>query len=422
MKIPRIRRSNIKFQNDQNLSNIPKEELKIFKKIYEKINNLGFENSRYLTFSDIVENFAISGVGKIIEFVNALYKNNIGQLIVICNSQLALEIEGIIKYILGIGDLYLDHKINITFITENESNKVILEKIKHVFERQKEHKSKIIFTSNIENINHLKNIFKFICLVVSKLKYSSSISNDLFYYIGPPSDEYSFLYSKLKKQNLFFSSNTFHFNYSAFSSLSLILLATQGINIAKFVKGYTKALKTFKNNDIYKNDALRFAWYLFKHDFKIFFFVSVNKETHFLVRSFAYQLNKSKLVKQTWFETFSLPEDIPIITQPLTNSDLYIEKSIMIFNINYLNYDFQFTSDINQEDTLKDHDLNTLLSFTNAMQKNFLNLAVSINSQLKISYLKLENTKDETCGMIIAFIYWTKIFLASLQEKTPFPS
>ncbi|UUD36586.1 hypothetical protein NPA08_02035 [Mycoplasmopsis citelli] len=417
MEIPKLRRSNVTFVS-KNKESINFANNELYQKILKQINSLKFENSEYLSFSDIAENFHISGVEKIIKLVNYFYNKEYNSLVIFTNTQVELEFLAIKNFVLSAFDPYEEYKIKCIFINSSDVGSLLIEKLKYL-QSLKDNKSAFIFTDYFGNSNQINNYFQITRSFLSKNIDEKILKNNLFY-IGKFKLSLNDFYTQLNEKNIFFTADDIHDKFVAFSDLTLFLIATQGINIKKFVRGYCKILKRFIGNNWQTNDAFKFASFVHFGQFKTITFISNFKETEIFSKLFAYEFNTINLGLNCWFDYLNFTDDCAFIAQCIINGNINNTKALINFEISYPNYDFQFTSDINNIDNLSDFDLLTLNDIQKTSQKTLFNYSESMNPDIFWMNLQIENTKEESCAMVIAFLYWSKIFLSLINNQSPF--
>ncbi|UUM19536.1 MULTISPECIES: hypothetical protein [unclassified Mycoplasma] len=417
MEIPKLRRSNVRFESkNQDLSTLynPKQ----YQKILNQLNSLKFENSEYLAFSDIAENFYLSGVDKIIKLVNYFYTKEYSHLLIFTNVQIKQEFKAIRDFVLSSFDPYQEYKINCIFIDVNQCKETLIQKLKYL-QRIDNAKIAFIYTDYFGTYEQINNYYQFTKSFLSQTNDEKILNNNTFY-LGKLNPTLNDFYAQLVETNLFFTTDDIHEQFVAFSDLVLFLVASQGIDIRKFVRGYCKILKRFSDKELDNNDAFKFAWFLHINHFDTVTFISNTKETDRLTKLFAYEFNTLTNELICWYDHLSFTQESSFGIQTIISGNIHNSKALINFEINYPNYNFQFTSDINSIDNLSDFDLLTLNDIQKASQKSFLNYCDSINPDIKWMNITIENTKEESCGMVIAFLYWAKIFLSLLKKQTPF--
>ncbi|WP_036434578.1 hypothetical protein [Mycoplasmopsis columboralis] len=418
MEIPKIRRANVYLSTkDENIFSSEKCA-QTYKEIQNKLQSLKFENSEYLAFSEIAENFKISGIDKIINLINHFYQNNFNNLIIFGTPQLEIEFNAIKEFVLSKFDPYKEYKLQCYFINTQETIEAIVNKLQYL-QRSNFNNNAFIFTDKYPKAKQLQTHFQITKKILEHDIDEHILKNNLFY-IGKYTSELEQVYEEFLKTNIILTSENIHDKYIAFSDLMLLLIGSQGIDIKKYINGYSMINQRFIKGELGKNEAFKLAWNLFSNNLNCVSFVCHLQELQYIGKAFAYNLNTLNSIPNRWYESVNFTSDSSYITQNIINGNINNKKALINLEVSYTNYDFQFTSDINNLDTLSEFDLLTLGDMQKIAQKSLTNYSESMNPDIIWINIKTENTKEESCAMLIALIYWTKIYLAMLNKKSPF--
>ncbi|VEU69327.1 Glucose-6-phosphate isomerase B (plasmid) [Mycoplasmopsis canis] len=196
---------------------------------------------------------------------------------------------------------------------------------------------------------------------------------------------------KIPNNNIFIVSSDINENYSFFSEISLIILATQGINIKKLVDGYKSNSTKVLNHDLYFNSALKLAFYLNQDISKskngkinalrnINLFVSYDSSLNISSNLFSHLYNPLTIKQNTFSDYAFFPTDISKIGQSVLSNK--IPKLIIYLTFKQNNFDFQSSSIIDEDDLLSNFEHVTLNQIKNASLNALMIIYFHLTKQL----------------------------------------
>ncbi|MGZ9756175.1 hypothetical protein [Mycoplasma sp. 4423] len=396
------------------------KELYIFNtNIISKLKSLNFKGSQHLGFDDIAINYSVKGFNNIINFCNLLYKNNIKYLLVIASKQTQLMLQSALEFIFGKYDFYSDVKIKLIFIN-NEDTKVNIEsKIYAYFHHCDIKHTGIMFLDVFDNINKLKSKW-LVELVLSKFNQHASefFVQKLIYFIGKKEWFANLAKYNIPDSNILFVSSSVHNQFSFFSELYLVLLATQGVNLNKLIHGYKNISESIYANDSYFNKALGMFLHLVnfynenntKKDISLNIFVGYDDFLENLSKVFAYHFNMLTVRKKVFNDSCVFSRDISSIGQSILSNGL--PKTLFYFVFKRKYFDYQLSSNIDFDDLLSNLSNFTLHAFKNTSLNSFNNYFISYIDDSKSVEIEIANNDEEALGELIGLLYWSKILYA----------
>ncbi|EIE41062.1 hypothetical protein MCANUF31_00365 [Mycoplasmopsis canis UF31] len=400
------------------------------KEIIEKIRSLNFEGSENLYFDDIAINYSINGIVDIIKYCNNIYKNGVEHLIVWASQTTQKLINSCLDFVLGKNNFHNENKIKLHFIDGYDKLTITKQKLDKYFKEDKNNKIAIIFLDGFIELNEGK-INQMINLILSKFSEKSSdfLIKKMIYFIGKNEWFQHLKKHKIPNNNIFIVSSDINENYSFFSEISLIILATQGINIKKLVDGYKSNSTKVLNHDLYFNSALKLAFYLNQDISKskngkinalrnINLFVSYDSSLNISSNLFSHLYNPLTIKQNTFSDYAFFPTDISKIGQSVLSNK--IPKLIIYLTFKQNNFDFQSSSIIDEDDLLSNFEHVTLNQIKNASLNAFNDYLLSFNEATDVLRIDFENQSEEVFGEFISILYWSKIFYGIINNINPF--
>lgn len=397
------------------------------KEIIEKVKSLNFLGSEYLNFDDIAINYSINGIDAIIKFCNNIYSNGIKHLIVFASSMTTNLIKSCINFILGKNN-YSNHKrIKLHFVDGQKQLYVIKQKLDKYFSEDENNNIAIAFTDGFYELSPQKNS-DIVNMIMAKFSERSSffLIDKLIFFIGKRQWLNYLENHKIPNKNIHIISSSLNETFLFYTEISLILLATQGINIKKLVEGYAKNQYHIFEYDLSLNLSLKLAWFFSTSQFEeqhknlkqLNLFVSYDKNLNFLATSIPSLLNNLLSENNVFCDSANFPSDISKIGQMLLTSK--IPKAIIYLTINQNNFDFQPTTDVQYNDLLTGIDYSTIHSLKNLSYQVFNDYLISYNSFVTNLEINFAKQNEETFGEFISIIYWAKIFYGIINKLNPF--
>ncbi|WP_117275405.1 hypothetical protein [Mycoplasmopsis edwardii] len=398
--------------------------------LIEQIKSLNFKGSENLHFDDIAINYSINGISEIVKFCNKIYKNGVEHLIVWASHKTKQSIQACLNFLFGQYDPNAENKIKIYFISGLDELRVTKKKLNKYFQEDVDNKIAIAFLDGFieaspEKINQIINI------TLSKFneKTSRFLIKKLIYFIGK-NEWLKYLENhEIPNENIFLISSDIHDKYAFFSEISLVILATQGVNIQKLVEGYKNSVQNIFNYDLYFNSALKLAWYLSQNDGNIRkverhklshinLFISYDTFLNNSAGLMSYLLNFSTLQKNAFCDFAAFPEDITKVGQAVLSDS--ISKLIIYLNFQQKEYDFQPTSLISDEDMLSKYEHASLQQINKNSLNAFNDYLLSFNDYVDVLKIDFDRNSEEVFGEFMSILYWSKIFYCIINDLNPF--
>ncbi|QNM93878.1 hypothetical protein H9M94_01220 [Mycoplasma sp. Pen4] len=391
--------------------------------IIEQIKSLNFKGSSFLGFDDIAINFTLNGVDQILSFVDKLYKRNIDILIIWTKKEIQIGIEAALEFIFGKYDYNQDKKIQLVFINEQQTPEYIDKEITYQLNKNQDKNISLLFLDSFGNNESQKYSIE---TFISKFNHQASefLIQKSIYYIGSRKTYTSITNVNVPYENIFFVSDDIHSEYSLVSELSMILLATQGVNIQNMIDGYANMSQKILNPDIYFNVAL---------DLAMVFNANLSKKEHHgvnnifiaydvfakkLAKLFSYMFNKTTLELGVLNSALDFPTQISTYGQTLLTSDDSI--FVNFITIKEKLFDYQTSSNLENDDLIDQLKPLTINQFNAESFTTFNNYLTSYNSDLKSIQIEIQNNSEQALGELISLLYWSRIFYCVLNDLDSF--
>ncbi|WP_322901086.1 hypothetical protein [Mycoplasmopsis felis] len=413
---------NIKNKFNDNLFSL--ENNKIINSLLQKFKTLNFYGSENFSFDDIAINYSIKGIDKIIQFCNLLYKNKTENLIVLCSFETQQLIETSLDFIYGKLNNIENNKIKLFFINDSDSYQVMENKLNYYFFKTKNNNLSILFLDIFVKKNNQSKI-KIIYKLIDKLhqKASDFLIKKSIYFIGKNNWYLNFKKFLMTKENILIISDSIHNEYHFFSEIILVLLATQGLNINKIINGYKQVSDSILNEDVYSNLPLNIFLNFYKlvnNNDKLLLnlFLSYDTFLDSFAKLFTYELNKLTYNQNIINDCTYFPENITSTIQPILSFP-YL-KQIIYLDIKEKYFDYQPSSNIENDDAISHLNYFTLNSLKEISINNFNNYYQSYTESSYSFTLEIQRNTEEALGKLIGILYWTKIFYGIFFDINPF--
>lgn len=374
--------------------------------LIKKIKIKDIDNFEIFNFHDLASNFDEEILKNVYEFGSEIYNQKIEDLIIVGNDKIFSNFNFAHNFLLK-NNLLNDKKINLIFISENDSTVVLNEKIKYIKEIISLKKTGLVLmgfkkTTN-EFFNFVKHLINLLQINIGYFNLHKSI-----FIIGKETFEEQFSYLKINEKNTLIVPNILPNTYSFFSEPNLFLLLLDNINIEEVLEGYRQGSLEWINNKITENFAFQYAYCLN--------FLTKEKEIIINLSNKYYlknSLNEISKIRNGFYNgkvisySFTYPNDIFLIGQHLTENN----KNILVSNfiVKNENVDYKISDDINNEDNLKEYSSYTI-NFLSNMSDNIVNdLIVNIGS-IPLIEIEIEDISNISLGIFISFLYWSSIF------------
>ncbi|QIW62462.1 hypothetical protein [Mycoplasmopsis gallinacea] len=417
----KIKSKNLSFENEF----FKEDKFKQSNSLIEKLQSLDFKGSEYLAFNDIALNFAVTGIDKIINFCNYLYDQKIEQLIILTTYEIRLSVEAALEFLYSKNDINKEHKIKLIFINEFESYESVNEKINHFFNNISKRKIRLLFIDNFNKNQKLRQISSFILNRLATIA-SDFLVKKYIYYIGKKRSYKIFENYNLPIQNVLIASEDTNNNYPLFSEVSLVLLATQGVNVAKLIQGYKNITDNLFKDQIYDKIAIDMSIYYsvitdlnsksYCPDLNLF--IGYDSNLTKSVKLAAHLFNKSTLSKNLYNDAVTLSEQLPILGQSIISGEN--NKSIIYFRFKEKKYNYQLSSIVNDFEFPIKYEKFTIEEINEQSFNVFNNYLTSFNDLVQTIELEIDINDEVNLGEFFGLLYWCKILYCIQQDIDPF--
>ncbi|QGZ97845.1 hypothetical protein GE118_03475 [Mycoplasma sp. NEAQ87857] len=389
-----------------------KEEKRYFAHFKQEVNNklskLAFNDAEFMNFEDIAYNFKLNGIHQIINFCNLFYELKIHTLIIFCSEEIKQSIQSCINFLLmNQINNKSELKIKLIFINQNTSINRFVDVLNSF-----NHKIGLLYLDTLLDLQSNK-MYYYNQWIINFLK-QEKISYEQFY-IGKDN---KLIHKLFNEKHILLVSEYFNQNYSIFSEVVLVILATQGINIKKIIDGYVAY--TGKNNRLkYLSYELASFWSKYQINNKTFnVFASCHHFLNDLSSLFAFLLNKSSLNEHLINTSINLPSDISSLGQYLLDGNH--NKIITYLDIKRSYFDFQFSDNVLDDDMLDQWNISTINQYYKYTHEVFNTQLTSFNKDIKSISITCETNNEIYLGALVSIFYFAKIYYCLYNNLHPF--